>query len=191
MTTLSRDVLEKEIKENKIVEGIESLEGQLTANGVDFRLAGIIEVEKGGVLAVEKARSKPPVLGRAFVLSGFESALSGLEVKKTEVLSVGAPIKLKKLAPYLAISCETVNTPDKYNFKIEARSSLFRLAQGVLETAFGEAGYKGRLTFLIFTLTDAEIELGARFAQVAFSTLEGRAHYEKQKETSYQGGRIV
>lgn len=191
MTILSRDVLEKEIKENGLVEGYERLENQLTANGIDFRLAGLVEVVKGGTLSTEKSRSVSPTLGNAWVLSGFEGVLSGLDIKKTEVLGAGAPIKLKKLVPYLAISCETVNTPEKYNFKIEARSSVFRLAQGVLETAFGEAGYRGRLTFLLFTLLDSNIELGARFAQVAFSTLEGSAHYEKQKETSYQGGKIL
>lgn len=191
MTDLSRDVIETEIKQNKLVDGLESIEKQLTANGVDFRLAGLIEIERGGVLAAEKARSRPPVLGAAWVLSGFEGALDGLNVKKQNILGAGTPVKLKKLVPYLAISCETVNVPEKYNFKIEARSSLFRLAQGVLETAFGEAGYRGRLTFLLFTLTDAEIELGARFAQVAFSTLKGSAHYENQKETSYQGGKII
>lgn len=191
MTTLSRDALEKEIRENRLVEGFERLESQLTANGIDFRIAGLIEVARGGVLPVDKSRSVPPALGNAWVLPGFEDALNGLAVRKIEVLGAGTPVALKKLVPYLALSCETVNTPEKYTFKIEARSSLFRLAQCVLETAFGEAGYRGRLTFLLFSLLDSKIELGARFAQVSFSTLEGTSHYEKQRETSYQGGKIL
>ncbi len=191
MTNLSRDVLEKEISENKLVGGVESLDKQLTANGIDVRLAAIIEVVEGGTLAVEKARCKPPVLGQAWVMSGFENVLEGLDTKDPAILGEGSVVGLKKNVPYLVVSCETVDVPEKYMFKIETRSSVFRLIQGVLETAFGEAGYRGKLTFLLFTLLDAKIELGSRFAQIAFSTLEGCAHYENQKESSYQDGKIL
>ena len=146
MTNLSRDVLEKEISENKLVGGVENLDKQLTANGIDVRLAAIIEVVEGGTLAVEKARCNPPVLGQAWVMSGFENVLEGLDVKETIVLDEGSVVDLKKNVPYLVVSCETVDVPEKYMFKIETRSSVFRLMQGVLETAFGEAGYRGNVT---------------------------------------------
>jgi deoxycytidine triphosphate deaminase len=84
-----------------------------------------------------------------------------------------------------------VNVPKNLCFKIEARSSLFRLTQALLETSFGEAGYRGRLTFMLLPILDTKIALGVRFAQLCFSKLSGESHYEEQQETSYQGGRIV
>ncbi len=191
MTNLSRDVLKKEIIDDKLVENYEDLDVQLTANGIDFRLAAIIEVKKAGELRIKKEDIIPPVLGTAYVMEGFESVLDSLKLDKIVVHPKGTPVKIKKLTPYLVISCEKVNTKTYLNFKIECRSSLFRITQSVLETSFGEAGYRGMLTFLLFSLLDTKIDLGVRFAQIVFSTLEGSAHYEDQKESSYQGGKVI
>jgi len=191
MTNLSRDVLKKEIIDDKLVEGYEDLDVQLTANGIDFRLAAIIEVKKAGELRISKQDTKMPVLGDAYVMEGFENVLDGLKLEKITVHPKGTPIKIKKLTPYLVISCEKVNTKEYLNFKIECRSSLFRITQSVLETSFGEAGYRGMLTFLMFSLLDTRIDLGVRFAQLVFTRLEGTSHYEHQKETNYQGGKVL
>ena len=191
MTNLSKDVLRKEILDCKLVENYEDLDVQLTANGIDFRVAAIIEVKEAGELRINKADCKMPVLGLAHVMEGFEDVVSGLELEETIVEPAGAQVKLERLKPYLVVSCEKVNTKENLNFKIECRSSLFRITQSVLETAFGEAGYRGGLTFLMFSLLDTKVDLGVRFAQVVFTELTGTAHYEEQKESSYQDGKVL
>ncbi|MFH1127421.1 MAG: hypothetical protein ABIG84_04460 [archaeon] len=191
MTNLSKDVLRTEIINDKLVVDYEDLDVQLTANGIDFRVAAIIEVKKAGELRINKKDMKMPVLGVAHVMEGFEDVVSGLELEDTVVLPKGSQVSIDKLVPYLVVSCEKVNTKENLNFKIECRSSLFRITQSVLETAFGEAGYRGGLTFLMFSLLDTKIDLGVRFAQIVFSTLSGNAHYEEQKESSYQGGKVL
>lgn len=191
MTNLSKDVLKKEIIEDKLVENYNDLDIQLTANGIDFRAAAFIEVKEAGELRINKADMKMPVLGIAHVMEGFENVVAGLELDDVVVHPEGTQISIDKLKPYFVISCEKVNTKEYLNFKIECRSSLFRITQSVLETAFGEAGYRGGLTFLVFSLLDTKIDLGVRFAQIVFSTLEGSAHYEEQKESSYQDGKVL
>ncbi len=191
MVNLNRDVLRKEILENTLVENYDNLDVQLTANGVDFRIAAIIEVKEAGELRINKADCRMPVLGAAHVMEGFEDVVSGLELEGVVVEPKGAQVKIERLKPYLVVSCEKVNTKENLNFKIECRSSLFRITQSVLETAFGEAGYRGGLTFLMFSLLDTKVDLGVRFAQVVFSELSGNAHYEEQKESSYQNGKVL
>ncbi len=191
MTNLSKDVLRCEILSDKLVENYEDLDVQLTANGIDFRVAAIIEVKEAGELRINKADCRMPVLGVAHVMEGFEDVVSGLELEDIIVEPAGAQVKLERLKPYLVVSCEKVNTPENLNFKIECRSSLFRITQSVLETAFGEAGYRGGLTFLMFSLLDTKVDLGVRFAQVVFTELTGNAHYEDQKESSYQDGKVL
>jgi deoxycytidine triphosphate deaminase len=186
---LSRDELKRQVVENGLLAGHSDLDGQLTANGVDVRLAAIVEVLDGGRLAVAKSGNRPPKLGKAYVLPGFEGRLAGYEVTGTNVLSAGA-VKLDRLKPYLVITCEEVNAPPSLMFHITPRSSLFRLTQSLLGCSFGEAGYRGFLTFLLLPFADSEIELGARFAQLSFSELKGTAQYAEQKESSYQGGRL-
>jgi deoxycytidine triphosphate deaminase len=123
------------------------------------------------------------------VLSGFEGRLEGYAVAEKHVLDSGA-VKLDRLRPYLVITCEEVNAPSQLMFHIAPRSSLFRLTQSVLGCSFGEAGYRGFLTFMLLPFADSEIELGARFAQLSFSELKGEAQYAEQKESNYQGGRL-
>jgi deoxycytidine triphosphate deaminase len=186
---LSRDALKRHIAGHGLVSGLHDLDGQLTANGVDVRLAAIVEVLDGGRLAVAKADNRPPKLGKAYVLKGFESRLEGYPVTEKAVLGQG-PVKLDRLRPYLAVTCEEVNAPPHLMFHIAPRSSLFRLTQSMLGCAFGEAGYRGFLTFMLLPFADAEIELGSRFAQLSFSELKGEARYEEQAESSYQGGKL-
>jgi deoxycytidine triphosphate deaminase len=186
---LSRDALKGLILNDKLITNYADLDAQLTANGVDVRIAGIVEIENGGRLAVSKGDNLPPKLGSAVVLKGFENRLSGYETKGVQVVEDGI-VKLERLKPYLVVTCEEVNTPSDLMFHILPRSSLFRLTQSMLGVAFGEAGYRGFLTFMLLPFSDAEIELGSRFAQLSFSELKGQAHYEQQKESSYQGGKL-
>ena len=186
---LSGPVLRKLIEEQKVVTDYDNLDKQLTANGIDVRLAAVVEVLDGGKLAVEKKECRNPKLGRAVVLQGFENSLDGNEVTE-KVVAAGGTIKLDKLKPYLVITCERVNTPTNLTFHILSRSSLFRLTQSLLGYGLGEAGYKGFLTFLLFPVIDSEIELGSRIAQLSFSELRGEGNYEQQKETNYQGGKL-
>jgi len=186
---LSRDVLKGLIETQQLVQNYEDIDKQVTANGVDMRLAAIIEVSDGGKLAIEKVNNRPPKFGKAIVLPGFEKRLEGYQVEEL-VVGTGT-IKLHKLKTYLAVTCEEVNTPKNLMFTILPRSSLFRLTQSLLGTGFGEAGYRGCMTYMLLPFADSEIELGARFAQIAFSELKGEADYEQQKESTYQGGRIV
>ena len=185
---LSRDSLKKHIVEGKLITNYADLDGQLTANGVDVRLAAIIEVIDGGKLAISKQDNMSPKLGRAVVLPGFENRLDGYDIQE-KIVGAGI-IKLNRLKPYLVITCEEVNTPSNLMFHIAARTSLFRLTQSLLGSTFGEAGFKGYLTFMLLPFADSEIELGARFAQLCFTELKGEAHYEGQKESNYQGGKL-
>ncbi len=186
---LSKDVLKKLIVDSKLLSNYSDLDVQLTANGVDVRLAAVVEIVDGGRLAVSKADNLPPKLGSAVVLNGFEERLKTYELKDLNVVDSGI-VRLEKLKPYLVITCEEVDTPSDLMFHILPRSSLFRLTQSMLGVAFGEAGYKGFLTFMLLPFTDSQIELGSRFAQLSFTQLTGESHYEQQKESSYQGGKL-
>ena len=183
---LSRDVL-KDLVLKGLVTKYSGLDGQLTANGIDVRLAGVVEIVDGGRLAVSKVDNVVPRLGKAFVLKGYESRLSGYDISQTVV---SKSVRLERLKPYFVFTCEEVNTPPNLMFHISARTSLFRLTQSLLGCTIGEAGYRGFLTFMLLPFLDCELELGARFAQFSFSELKGVAHYEQQKESNYQGGKL-
>lgn len=191
MSVLSKTTLEKLILEKNLVDNYKSLEEQLTPNGMDFRLGAVIEVEKSGTITISKDKAVKPSFGIAWVLKGYEHVVDGLDLRALIVVEEGDAIKLEKNQPYLVISCESVNTPEDIQFKLEIRSSLFRYGNCILETGFGEAGYKGRMTCLMYSLLGTEIDAGVRFCQLAFYKLDGKEHYEKQKHTNYQGGKIV
>lgn len=186
---LSRNVLKSMIVENGLVSGYADLDRQLTANGVDVRLAGVVEILDGGRLAIEKADNRHPKLGKAVILKGFEERLKGYDVQESQVVESGI-VKLEPLKPYLVITCESVDTPSQLMFHITPRSSLLRLTQSLLGYGFGEAGYKGFLTFLLLPALQGEVELGTRIAQLSFTELKGEAHYEQQAEANYQGGKL-
>ncbi len=188
MVVLSRKDILDMIKKENMVENYKDLELQVTPNGFDLRLCALIEVKEAGVLTIDKSKVRKPVFGKIYVLKGYEDCVK--DIKGSVVVKEGL-VDLKRLTPYLAVSCEKINTPKNIKTKIEIRSSLFRINQAFIETGFGEAGYKGRLTFLLSTLLDTKIELGVRFAQIAFYELKDEADYEEQKEKSYQGGRII
>ncbi len=185
---LSRNVLKELILNKQLITDYEDVDKQLTANGFDVRLGAIVEVIDGGKLSISKSDIRPPKLGRAVVLPGFEKRLEGYDVQEL-IIRTGV-VKLNPLKPYLVIPCESLNTPDNLMFHIQPRSSLFRITQSMLGHAFGEAGFKGFLTFMLFPVLDSEIELGARIAQLSFSELKGEASYADQKETNYQGGKL-
>ncbi len=186
---LTKDLMRQLIEQQELITHFDELDMQLTANGVDVRLAAVVEVLDGGKLAVAKSDNKPPRLGSAIALTGFEDRLDGYDIADKKIVD-NATVKLEKLKPYLIITCERVNTPSNLMFHIQPRSSLFRMTQSMLGHAFGEAGYKGFLTFMLVPTLDCEIELGARFAQLSFTELKGEASYESQKESSYQGGKL-
>ncbi|VVB81342.1 Deoxycytidine triphosphate deaminase [uncultured archaeon] len=186
---LSKDMLKKMILEKGLLTNYADIEAQLTPNGVDVRLAAIVEIVNGGRLAVAKTDNLAPKLGTAVVLKGFEERLKGYELKEMHVVDSGI-VKLDRLKPYLVLTCEELNTPSSLMSHITPRSSLFRLTQSLLGCSFVEAGYKGFLTFMLLPFTDSQIELGSRFAQLSFTELTGEAHYEQQKESNYQGGKL-
>ena len=186
---LSRDVLKKFIVENNLITDFHDLDAQLTANGLDARCAAIVEIVNGGRLAVSKSDNVPPKLGSAVVLKGFEDRMQGYDIKDVQVVESGV-VKLERLKPYFVITMEKVNTPNNLMLQIAPRTSLFRLTQSLLGCGLSEAGYQGFLTFMLVPFSDCEFELGARFAQLSFSELKGEAHYEQQKESSYQGGKL-
>jgi len=186
---LSKEVLRSCIVEKKLITDFFDVEGQLTANGFDARLAAVVEVLDGGRLAINKKENRAPTLGKAFVLKGFEDRLEGYDFTEKVVLNSGF-VKLNALRPYLVITCEKINAPTDLMFHITSRSSLFRFTQSILGYGFGEAGYSGFLAFLLFAALDSEVELGVRFAQLSFSELRGHAHYQDQKECNQQGGKL-
>ena len=186
---LSKDMVRGLILEKQLLTNYSDLDKQLTANGVDVRLAGIIEVLDAGKLAIEKSDNRLPKLGKALVLKGFEDRLDDYDVSEKSVVAAGS-VKLEPLKAYLVMTCERVNTPSDLMIHAGPRSSLFRFTQSLMGLTFTEAGYKGYLTFLLFPILGGELELGARIAQLSFSQLTGESNYEDQKETNYQGGKI-
>ncbi|NOQ56045.1 MAG: hypothetical protein GQ477_04540 [Nanohaloarchaea archaeon] len=189
---MGSETLKRLIKEQDIISDYKDIDIQITANGFDFRLAALIEVKKAGQLRIDKSGAKRPELGTAYVLKGFEGHIKNIETEKTIILDEGTLIELDDKKTYLAVTCEKVNTPENTNFEIEPRSSLFRYCQCDIVTGFGEAGYRGLLTVLFKpTLPNAAIDIGVRFMQVSFNRLDSDAHYEDQKENSYQGGNIL
>ena len=186
---LSRDVLKQLILDKQLVTGYADLDGQLTANGIDVRLAAIIEIIEGGKLAVDKKNNRPPKLGRVWVLKGYEERLAEYKLNNIQILEQGS-VMLEPGKPYFVLTCEQVNTPDDHMFHIQARTSLFRFTQSTLLCTVGEAGYQGFLTFILVPFLKSEIELGTRFAQFIFTELRGKANYKQQKQANYQGGKL-
>lgn len=186
----SRPVLKSIIEKQKLVSGFRDLDKQLTANGIDLRLAALVEIIDGGKLAVEKSDNKMPKLGKAFVLKGYEMRLAEYGLQDIQSVDEKFAVKLNPLRPYFAVTCEEVNIPSNIMCHIESRTTLFRLTQSGLFTTVGEAGYRGFLTFMLLPFLGSEIELGSRFSQLVFTELKGEGHYEQQKESNYQGGKL-
>ena len=172
-----------------MVTGYADLEEQLTANGIDVRLAAVIEILEGGKLAVKRENNRPPKLGRAWVLKGYEDRLKDYKLNNILVVEQTSVV-LEPGRPYFVLTCEQVNTPEDHMFHIQARTSLFRFTQSTLLCTVGEAGYRGFLTFVLVPFLKSEIELGTRFAQFTFTELKGKANYEQQKFTNQQGGKL-
>ncbi len=191
MVALGKKDIEHLINTMSLVRNFKSLEEQLTANGMDFRLAGLIEVIEAGEIGLSKRDNKPPVFGNAYIMEGYRDVLNNLDVKSKSILKEGEKVALNGLKPYLVVTAEEVNTPKDIMMKIEIRSSLFRYAQLLLETAFVEAGYKGRLTFMLLPILNTKIALGSRICQISFIRLSSEGNYEEQKEFSYQGGKVI
>lgn len=185
---LSKDDVRKRVETQGLVEQFADLDKQLTANGFDVRVAAFVEVRDGGALAVDKKNNRPPKLGRAFVLPGFESRLEGYGVE--EIITTDSFAKLIRAQPYLVVTCERVNTPNDLMIHAAKRSSVFRFTQSLMGFGFTEAGYNGFLTFLLLPTLDCEIQLGTRIAQLSWSTLTSEASYEDQSEFNHQGGKI-
>ena len=191
MAFLSKDHIREMVQNAKLVEGYDDLEAQMTANGFDVRVGAVIEILKAGKLAINKQDNKPPQLGTAWVVEGYEHRLQGYDIKEMILCKPGFSVQLIPFQSYYTITMETINTPAAMLTKIASRTSLFRYTQTILEAGFGEAGYCGFLTFMLCpTLNGAELELGSRFAQVGFAQLTSESHYQSQKESSYQGGKL-
>jgi len=179
------------ILKHGLVDDYEDLEKQITANGIDFRVGAVVEVVEAGTMRINKADCDMPKFGQVWAMDGFEHVVSDIECGQKQVVPKGTLVELKKGVPYLFITCEKVNTPKDYNFTIQCRSSLFRMTQSVLATAFGEAGYRGVLTLMVVPVLDTGVDIGVRFCQIVFSKLDSSSHYELQKEASYQDGKII
>lgn len=185
---LSRTAVKELIETQKLVEGYDNIDKQLTANGFDVIVCALVEIKDGGKLAIEKADNVPPKLGKAFVLPGYEDRLDNYEVEE-KIITEGF-IKLNKHQPYFLVTAERFNFPDHIMGHNNHRSSLFRFTQSSLYFGFDEAGYKGFLAFMMVPFLDSEVELGSRVAAVSFVHLTGKASYESQSETNYQGGKL-
>ena len=192
MTIIGQKTLKKLIEEENLISDYKDINSQITANGFDFRLAALIEVKKAGKLRIDKTKSIKPQLGKVYIMAGFENYIDNLDTDEMIILEEGTLIELDETKTYLAITCEKVNTPEKLNWAIEPRSSLFRYCQCDIVTGFGEAGYKGLLTVMFKpTIQGAGIDIGVRFMQITFNTLDSDSHYENQNESNYQGGNIL
>ena len=188
---MSKKTLENMIKEKNLVSDYNNLDKQLTANGIDFRAAAIIEVLEAGTMRIKKEDCQKPKFGRVWVMNGFEHVVDGVSCDEKITVDEGTLVNLKKETPYLFVTCEKVDTPKDYNFTIQCRSTLFRMTQSVLATAFGEAGYRGVLTLMVVPVLDTGVDVGVRFCQIVFSKLDNESHYEEQGETNYQDGKVI
>ena len=187
MPNLNQDSLRSLISSG-LVSNFENVNKQLTANGFDVRVCAFVEVLKGGKLAINKENNVPPTLGRAFVLPGYESRLNDYSV--SEIITTENFVDLLQGRPYFVVTCEEVNIPDNIMLTLAHRTSLFRFTQSIMGFGFGEAGYKGYLTFMLIPSLDCSVQLGSRVAQMSFSLLTGKADYSSQHEANYQGGKL-
>jgi len=190
MVAISKKELREKIIKEKVVENYKDLESQLTPNGIDIRVCAVLEIKKAGEIGLTKDQHKKPIIGKAWVLEGYEKEVESL-TSEIIVVKEGEKIELEGLKPYLVVSCEKINCPKDWFFSIEIKSSLFRLAQMILETAFGEADYHGKLTFMLLPTLPTKLAIGAGIAQVSFFQLSSEESYNEQKNASYQGGRII
>ncbi len=185
-----KEIIER-LKNDRLIEAPADLDIHITPNGYDLHVAALIEITESGKLAVDKAENTPPKLGAAFVLIGHEDCIKDLEVTKVNVLPKTFPVEIQAGVPYFLITAEKVNMPNDYIGIMEARTSLHRFTQAQLIATFIEAGYKGTLTLMLIPSLETELELGSRIAQISFAKLTSTASYDEQKETSWQGGKIL
>ncbi|MBW3019294.1 hypothetical protein KY329_03870 [Candidatus Woesearchaeota archaeon] len=185
---LSRSAVKELVEKDKLVEGYDNIDKQLTANGFDVRVCALVEIKDGGKLAIEKSNNVPPKLGKAYVLPGYEDRLDSYEIEE-KIVTAGF-VKLKKHQPYFLITAERFNFPEYLMGHNSHRSSIFRFTQSMICFGFDEAGYKGYLAFMLVPFLDSEVELGSRVASVSFVHLTGRANYEEQFECNQQGGKL-
>lgn len=192
MTVIGKTTLKKLIEEKNLITSYKDIDSQITANGFDFRLGALIELKKAGQLRIDKSKAIKPQFGKVWALKEFEKYVDHIEKDNIISLEEGELIELDSKTTYLAVTCEKVNTPENLNFEIEPRSSLFRYCQCGIINGFGEAGYKGRLTIMFKPfLEEAGIDIGVRFIQVSFNTMDSEENYEDQKESNYQDGKII
>ncbi|MBI4145839.1 hypothetical protein HY489_00710 [Candidatus Woesearchaeota archaeon] len=178
--------------EQGLITGIDNIEDHLTPNGVDLRLAALVEIVGGGHMAVDKKNHRGPKLGKAYVLKGYESRLKGYDISQITSVDPGTPVELKCHQPYFAMTLEEAHIPPEMMSHIEARTSLFRYAQTGMFKTVGEAGYDGFLTYMLVPFLDGgSVEMGARFCQLVFAELRGHdGGYDSQKTMTHQGGML-
>ena len=192
MTVIGRETLKKLIEEQNVITDYKNIEKQLTPNGFDFRLAALIEVTKAGQLRIDKAKAKKPEFGTAWIMEEFENHINDIDTEYQNVIEEGTLIELYPKNIYLAITCESLNTPENLNFEIAERSSLLRYCQCGIMNGFGEAGYRGNLTVMLKPyLNGAGIDIGVSFIQLIFNKLDSNGNYDNQKTANYQDGKIL
>lgn len=91
---------------------------------------------------------------------------------------------------YLVKTIEKVNMPENIAAMVLPRSTLFRSGI-ILRTGMVDPGYQGELYFGLINhnTQPAEIELGARFAQIYFVEIKGKP--VKTYQGKWQGGRAT
>ena len=139
-----------------LVEGMPDAATQVQPNGIDLTVACVAWVASIGQIGVSNAdRLLPSTHDLGWDADGWTHLAAG---------------------PYVATTNETVHTPLDLTLLLWPRSSLLRSGVAV-HTAVVDAGYEGRLVFLLSVLNPHGFRLqrDARIAQLVAFTLSAPA----------------
>jgi deoxycytidine triphosphate deaminase len=135
-------------------------------------------------------------LDKVYSLAG--KAFLGIDERETPELVEVAAFDAKNKSSfifkpgtyYLTKTIEKVNLPENIAGIIKPRSTLYRSGL-ILRTGIVNPGYDGELYFGLFNAgqIEVEIELGARFAQIYFTEVKGKAVNTYRGQ--WQGGRAT
>lgn len=170
---LGHSELKKLIKKHNLISGLSKRDIEAPVGCVfDLQLDKVYELRGKLFLGIEE-RETPDLLE----LASFDPQ------KKSSFM-------FQPNVYYLVKTIEKVNMPENIAAMVLPRSTLFRSGI-ILRTGMVDPGYNGELYFGLVnhnTLA-AEIELGARFAQIYFTEVRGKAVNTYRGQ--WQGGRAT
>jgi deoxycytidine triphosphate deaminase len=170
---LGHSELKKLIKKNNLITGL-SKRDQIDPEGCvyDLQLDKVFELKGKAFLGIEE-RETPEMI---------EVATYNSKKKSSFIFKPGKY--------YMTKTIEEVNIPDNVVGIIKPRSTTFRCGL-ILRGGVIQPGYKGQMFYGMYNAgpINVEIELGARYAQIIFQEVKGKAVNTYRGQ--WQGGRAT